>query len=234
MRKYFLLLCLACAYLLASPVFAGVTATSIATDVGDYFGDSLSYYRYDIKIDWETGIQQGVSHFELDLSAGLLCPYALYDIDDNPTGNIRFEDPLSYQADMGDGVYETYYYTTGIDGTSNSPDEIDPTVTNLTLWGGTIDTPDKLSVWFEQPLVDDATHPDPSPTDTSDPGATGTGVFHFYSVFSPVTGSDEIMLKADGVNVYGDLTGDLPYCVPEPATLALLGLGGLLLRKRRV
>ncbi|MHC5162797.1 MAG: PEP-CTERM sorting domain-containing protein [Planctomycetota bacterium] len=238
MKKKEQVLLLACAFMsmwgpCASAGVSGIsTVDPVTYAMDDGTGVIRDYYKYTIAVEWGSGVQQGVSHFELDLSLGLLCPYALYDIDDLPTGNIRFENPATYWTDNEDGVLTEYYYTTGIDGTSTS--EAYPNDAESVKWGGTTDTPDKLSVWFEQPLLQ-ADPLAPAPPAHLDPGATGVGTFSFYSVFAPENRVDvgHIKLKADGVEVVGDLSGDLPYCVPEPATLALLSVGGWVLCRKK-
>ena len=76
---------------------------------------------------------------------------------------------------------------------------------------------------------------DPAPQ-IFEPGASGVGTLWFYSVFGPKYQEDPdgVKLKGGaGSEVVGSLTGDLPYCVPEPVTLVLPGAGGLLLRRRK-
>lgn len=80
---------------------------------------------------------------------------------------------------------------------------------------------------------------DPFIPSDAQPGPEGYGTFSFYANIIPENGTYENALMAKGGTidpVYGDLTGDYPSCtiIPEPATILLLGLGGLaLLRKRR-
>jgi hypothetical protein len=69
-------------------------------------------------------------------------------------------------------------------------------------------------------------------------GPEGYGRFWFYSNIIPEYGTyEEALAGKAGVQpiVFGDLIGAYPSCTttPEPTTLSLLALGGLLLARRR-
>ncbi len=73
---------------------------------------------------------------------------------------------------------------------------------------------------------------------TEEAGPLGYGTFWFYANIIPETGTypNALVGKAGSDTiVWGTLTGAYPSCTitPEPATLALLGLGGLVAVRRR-
>jgi len=230
-------------------VFAS-TASGIAVhESGSWTFDNGDTYlhKYTITLSWDAleVTNNGLSHLDIDLSNTLMCPGALFNNDPEsddygePTGNLRFNDLATYEANNDQGVLTTYDYDTGIDGTSNNELSPDPAVNDgSVIWGGYIDVDqgNPLSgnlVRYQQPLEHDADQPDAP--GYPDPGATGVGEFSFYSHFGPVDATADIVLKLglSEVTIEDAITGELPYCVPEPATLMLLSLGGLFLRKRR-
>jgi hypothetical protein len=68
-------------------------------------------------------------------------------------------------------------------------------------------------------------------------GPEGHGVFRFYSNIIPEYGtfSHALVAKEGCQVVCGDLRGAFPSCkiIPEPATIAMLGLGNILLLRRK-
>ena len=204
---------------------AALTAISTAEQIDE---SGSIYYKYTISLNWDFTAKHGISNWALDLNPTLLCPYALKDEDGEITGNIWFEDPASYVA-PSDG--QTYPYLVGIDGlsTPESGDTLD------VMWFGSTDINPSVGngVKYEQPLMYDSANP--APQEFLEPGNVGTGQFWFYSIFAPSSGSweDVLYAKANGNNYTGSISGDLPYCVPEPATLLLISLGAVTFVRRK-
>ena len=202
-----------------------LTATSTAEQIDE---SGSIYYKYTISLDWDFTAKHGISNWALDLNPTLLCPYALKDEDGEITGNIWFEDTASYVA-PSDG--QTYPYLVGIDGlsTPESGDTLD------VMWFGSTDINPSVGngVKYEHPLMYDSANP--APQEPLEPGNVGSGQFWFYSIFAPTSGSweDAISAKANGNNYIGSISGDLPYCVPEPATLLLISIGAVTFVRRK-
>jgi len=103
-------------------------------------------------------------------------------------------------------------------------------------WSGYFQRDGDPSVGVSGPVVK---YDNPFYPSDAEPGTEGYGTFSFYANIIPENGTYENALVAKAGKIdpaYGDLTGDYPSCtiIPEPATILLLGLGGLaLLRKRR-
>jgi len=213
-------------------IVSGVSTSELINDPTSVFD---GWYKYTIDVEWDTEIQQAISHLDVMLGLSIQCPYVIEAIiEGEETGNIYFQFEPDDPLDL---------YGAGISGlsTDENYDPGDPaTWTEIVPWFAIIIVDDPATgvtgplVKYEQPVPPaDPLNPPP----VLEPGALGTGTFWFYSTFGPEqqTWEDGLVVKANQVMFMGDVTGDMPYCIPEPATICLLGLGGLALftRKRR-
>lgn len=224
-RRGFIVTCVIACLFVYSVCEAFLTATSTAEQINE---TGSIYYKYTIILEWDFTAKYGISNWALDLNPTLLCPYALKDDDGELTGNIWFEEPAFYVA-PSDG--QTYTYLVGIDGLS-TPENGD---TLDVMWFGSTDLNPSVGngVKYEQPLEYDSGNPEPQ--EPLEPGNVGSGQFWFYSIFAPVSGSwdDALYAKAAQNEYTGTISGDLPYCVPEPTTLMLITLGAVSLVRRK-
>ncbi len=212
----------------ASASAAVLTATSTSEAFDD--GAGGVYYKYTIDLQWDfsDATQNDMSHWAVDLNQTLLCPFAVKDEFGQDTGSIWFEQEHPTYIAPSDGL--VYPYISGIDGISTSETSTELEV----LWLGLIDLPPAAGngVKYEQPLLYDSANP--TPPVAPEPGNTGNGQFWFYSIFAPTEVTEGIITaKADNFDVDGSISGSLPYCIPEPATLMLLTLGGLMIARKR-
>lgn len=156
------------------------------------------WYLYEMSIEWDLdGQGAGLSHWDLVLLAGCALPDHL----------IEFDTPAGY-----------------------STTETEPTNPMAMGWTGYFNREGDPSAGISEPVVK---YNSPFYPETAQPGEQGYGTFSFYANIIPEYGTyqDALVAKAGvGVDsVYGDLTGAYPSCtiIPEPATVLLLGLGGL-------
>ena len=234
--KKVLVFCLACLCALSPAASAAITAVSTATDLGG------GIWQYDVVIDWSYDPSEpGVSHVDFDLSGVIDCPDAVFDSEGLETGNIYFDRVASPQDGLG-----VDYYLTGTDGYTNgydaegevySPGEIIP-------WTGYLEESSPgagdVILRFEQSELN-AAATGPYPHDPYELWTDGTGTFTYYSVYAPkdILPEDNAAITLKSGQNFTEtqpITGEAPDClhpVPEPATLALLGLGSLAFLRRK-
>jgi hypothetical protein len=236
MKKKLLLMCLVCACLCAlSPMAsATITATSSATGLG------TGIWQYTIDMTWDYDpAEAGVSHTDFDLSGVIECPDAVWDPEGELTGKIYF-DPVPSPVDgLGNP-----YYATGADGYSNGAytnGSVTYSTGEIIPWTGLLEqdaTTGGPILRYEQSQILIS----PAPYEPYEVWTDGTATFTYYSLFGPKTlvadesGDTGAVVGVKSGQSYLEsafMTGEVPDCVPEPTTMVLLGLGGLLLRRRK-
>lgn len=171
-------------------------------------GDYAGWYKYTYNLTWD--LRKGLSHWDLILKPGCTQP----------------DHKIVFDTGIG-GPYDGL--STGDGWNPSKP--VDFTVS----YEGMFEPQGDPSVRLTAPLVKW------EPYDLRDePGKKGTGQFWFYANILPEYGTfDDVLVAKYGRNkIFGDLAGAYPSCqtIPEPATVILLGLGGvgiILTRRRR-
>ncbi|MHC5199733.1 MAG: PEP-CTERM sorting domain-containing protein [Planctomycetota bacterium] len=236
-KNQVVLIFVACLCAFSPLASAAITATSSATDLG------TGVWQYTIDLTWSYDpLEAGVSHTDFDISGVFNCPYAVWDELGELTGNVYFDPTPSPVDGLGNPYYET-----GADGYTNGYDPMGEvySVGEIIPWTGFLEEAGNGGpiLRIEQTIALIS----PAPHDPYEVWTDGTGTFTYYSVFAPKdlvpdefgnTGAAVTLKSGGGQNLYtesGYMTGQVPDCttIPEPATLALLGLGGLLLRRRK-
>jgi hypothetical protein len=109
-----------------------------------------------------------------------------------------------------------------------------PCDANSMSWTGYFNLKGDHSVNVHKPLIK---YDSPHIPERAKAGPQGHGKFSFYSNIIPEYGtfSNALVAKEGRHVVYGDLRGAYPSCkiIPEPATIAMLGLGNILLLRRK-
>ncbi|MHC4758778.1 MAG: PEP-CTERM sorting domain-containing protein [Planctomycetota bacterium] len=212
--------------LLISPSILSATSihidSSIATEVtAENIGDApvgveLGWYLYEIDISW-MDLGNGLSHWDLVLKPECIAE----------THFFIFPEIAGYTTGEGYVEYEE----------GELPDE-----SLVVEWAGLFEpdgdssttTIDNPVLKFEEYTGWTLENPDPTPGESA--GYSGFGNFSYYANIIPEEAEFTIWGKYNLNTVSCTEMGDYPSCeiVPEPATICLLGLGALvLLRKRR-
>ncbi len=224
-----------------------VSATSTYAEVTDIASPMYNllgktWYRYEINMSWDAGpeTKKGLSHF--DLLQSISCPTVLEDIAEN--GELGGSEYFQFEPD---DPFDLYVEAISGYSTDDSYDAGDNTTwTENVPWFGHVEIGDGVIPEVTGPI---AKYQQPASlvaggNVSDEPGNSGTGTFWFYSSFAPeitqtseTVWEDAVYFKAgngSGVVGIGDITGYMPYCVPEPTTICLLGLGAFgLLRKKK-
>lgn len=186
------------------PLFASLVPPYV---IGTIDANYISEGAFDGFYRYDLSLQWNLN----DTGAGLSHWDILFKYDCGLT-DTSFVQPAGYSTSVGDPENETLGWT------------------GFWLQDGDSEFSDHPAVKYNNPFF--------PPGTTDEPGEEGHGTFRFYTRTAPApynTYTNALGAKTGSGDVFGDLTGYAPPCtVPEPATLLVLGLGGLvLLRKRR-
>jgi len=171
-------------------------------------GDYAGWYKYTYDMTWS--LRKGLSHWDLILKPGCTQP----------------DHQIVFETELG-GPYDGL--STGDGWKPSKP--VDFTVP----YEGMFKPQGDPSIHLTAPLIKW------EPDETYDePGKKGIGQFWFFANILPEysTLANVVVAKYGKKKVSGDLAGAYPSCqtIPEPATVVLLGLGGVgivLTRRRR-